>query len=103
MSNYLVNADLTIRGNLTVNGSVIYVKSQQDWNSVNNSTLKNLTDLTGQIADYNGNLVIENNLVFKCFGSSTNGSEGCPGSEECPIFIVDGESIINNVQHLDSA
>jgi len=95
--NYYLDADIIIKGNLLVKGTLIYAKSSPDFETiVSSSDLRALSDFaTNGVCE--GNITIENDLILKCYG------EGPAGSEESPTLTVEGDNIITNIEHRDTA
>jgi hypothetical protein len=69
MVNYIIDKNITITGNLTVNGSIINIMTKKDYDNYNKNNLKSITELTGDTNIYNDDLNIENNLICINFGN----------------------------------
>ena len=70
MVNYIIDKNITITGNLTVNGSIISIMTKKDYDNYNKTNLKSITELIGNIDIYDDDLNIENNLICINFGNN---------------------------------
>lgn len=90
MVNYIIDKNITITGNLTVNGSIISIMTKKDYDNYNKSNLKSITELVGHNDIYDDDLTIENNLICINFGDTI------------PNLIISGCTTTPNVITLDS-
>tara|TARA_B000000477_G_scaffold122368_1_gene126270 strand:+ start:3292 stop:3555 length:264 start_codon:yes stop_codon:yes gene_type:complete len=81
MSNYIIDKNITINGNVTINDSLIYITSLDEYNKykIENS----LISICNLIPDntYAGDLTIEGNLIICCY-------EGSPQFINCGEWIA---------------
>lgn len=63
MTSYIIDKNLQINGNLTVNGSIINIMTEFEYNKYDKKNVKSITDLIGNTNIYNNDLTIENDLI----------------------------------------
>lgn len=83
MTNYILDRDLEIKGDLIVNGNLINIMSEEDYNNYEKKNFKSINDLIGTLEIYENNLEIENDLICICYGTM-------------PKIIVNGSVITTN-------
>lgn len=87
ISNVLVDVSVEIKGNLIVKGAVVFAKTSAEFDKyiTNDPNAIKLSALVGTTGYHEGDLIIENDLVYKSFDES----------ETIPSISVDGSTIVN--------
>jgi hypothetical protein len=86
-SSYIINHDVTIKGDLTVKGSIINVMSQSAFDKLDTTNLQPLCSIS------DGNVVIENDLIIICYDID--------GFYDMHNIIVEGSIITMNNINMD--
>ncbi len=90
MTNYIIDKNITITGNLTVKGSIINIMTKKDYDNYDKTNVKSITELVGNNDIYDDDLTIENNLICINFGDTI------------PNLIISGCTTTFDVITLDS-
>tara|TARA_B000000437_G_scaffold207183_1_gene174595 strand:- start:607 stop:870 length:264 start_codon:yes stop_codon:yes gene_type:complete len=71
MSNYIIDKDINLSGNLTISNSLIYITSLDKYDKYKeNNSLISISNLISNNT-YTGDLNIEGNLIICCYDNSS--------------------------------
>ena len=84
MKNYYLDKDIDIKGDLSILGSIISIKSEETFNNYNG--LNKLSDLTN-LNNNNSGIIIEGNLIIPEWKKY--------------VLNISGSNIVNNIETLE--